>query len=130
MGFDWIKAMGFDKLGLYYNIRMDGLDGECFEYSVYFENGLTDEKFGEADKAIDEFLKPYNEKEIYMGYIAVSRKDDKINIYLDLGNVKPQYENVSIKGILQALNNVSGIKSVVVNEGCDYDFPDDFEDDF
>lgn len=116
----------FDKLGLYYEAHMAGLDGECFHYSVYFENGLTDEKFEETDKAIDEFLKPYNEKEIYLGYIDISKDDDKIFIYLDLGNVNPEYEETAIKGILKVLNNVSGIKSVIVNEGCECDIPDEY----
>lgn len=43
----------------------------------------------------------------------------RIFIYLDLGNVELDYEQVSIDGILLALNKVSGIKLVVVNEGLD-----------
>lgn len=127
MDLDWIKLMGLDKLGLYYSIKVDGIDGECFHYSVYLDGEVTEEKCNEIGKAIRDYFKPYDEKEIYTGYLNISKKDDKIFIYLDLGNVKPQYEDVSINGILQALNNVSGIKSVVINEGLDdFDF-DDFD---
>lgn len=126
MEYRFDDMMKFEKLGLYYEAHMAGLDGECFYYSIYFENGLTDEKFEETDKAIDEFLKPYNEKEIYLGYIDISKDDDKIFIYLDLGNVNPDDEETAINGILKALNNVSGIKLVIVNEGCECDIPDEY----
>ncbi len=116
---DLAKAMGFDKLGLYYSIKVDGLDGECFNYSIYLDGDVTEEKYREICNAVHDFCNPYEEKDIYMGYLSISKEDDKIEIYLDLGNVEPQYENVSINGILLALNNVSGIKSVVVNEGLD-----------
>ena len=126
MDFDWVKSMGFDKLGLYYDIKMDGLEGECFDYSVYLDGEITEEKYKEIYKAVDEFFEPYYEKDIYTGYLDISAYDEKILIYLDLGNVNPQYENVSINGILQALNNVSGIKSVVINEGAGFDIPDEY----
>lgn len=118
--------MNFDKLNLYYNTRMDGFDGECFDYSVYLDGDVTEEKYKEICKAVHDFRNPYDEKDIYMGYLDISAYDDRIFIYLDLGNVKPDYENVSINGILQALNNVSGIKSVVVNEGTECDIPDEY----
>lgn len=116
------SMMGFDKLGLYYETHMAGMDGECFNYSVYFEESLTDEKFEETDKAISEFIKPYNDKEIYLGYLDVSKVDEKVNIYLDLGNVDPKDSDTAIQGILKTLNSVSGIKCVIINEGSDYDF--------
>lgn len=121
MDFDLTKAMGLDKLGLYYNIKADGIDGECFHYSVYLDCSVTEEKYKEICNAVHDFQEPYQEKDIYMGYYSVSKEDDKIEIYLDLGNVTPKYEQVSIEGILKSLNNVSGIKSVVINEGL-YDF--------
>ena len=122
MEYEFDSMMGFDKLGLYYEAHMAGMNGECFCYSVYFEEGLTDEKFEETDKAICEFIKPYNDKDIYLGYLDVSKVDDKVDIYLDLGNVDPEYSETAINGILKALNNVSGIKCVIVNEGCDFDY--------
>lgn len=118
--------MNFDRLNLYYDVRLDGLDGECFDYSVYLDSDVTEDKYKEICNAVDDFRKPYSDKEIYMGYLDISAYDDKIFIYLDLGNVKPQYENVSINGILQALNNVSGIKSVVINEGAECYIPDEY----
>jgi hypothetical protein len=57
-----------------------------------------------------------------LGYIDVSKNDDKLNIYLDLGNTDYENQDTAIKGILKALNNIRGIKSVIVNEDCDFDF--------
>ncbi len=115
--------MNFDRLNLYYDVRLDGIEGECFDYSVYLDGDVIEEKYKEICKAVHDFQEPYEEKDIYMGYYSISKEDNKIEIYLDLGNVKPNYENTSINGILQALNNVSGIKSVVINEGLDdFDF--------
>lgn len=121
----WDKSMGFDKLGLYYNVHMDGCEGEDFVYSVYFETEPTEEKLEECSKAVGDFLEPFNEKEMYVGYIDVSKEDDKITVFLDLGNTdlkSANEQNDAIKGILTALNNVGGIKSVILNEGSGFDF--------
>jgi hypothetical protein len=40
----------------------------------------------------------------------------------DLGNTDYEYQDTAIKGILKALNNIQGIKSVIVNEDCGFDF--------
>jgi hypothetical protein len=122
MEYELDSMMGFDELGLYYEVHMAGIDGENFSYNVYFEGNPTDENLREAINAITEFLAPYNDKDIYLGYIDVSKKEDKLFVYHDLGNTDPEYSEVAIKGILKALNNVQGIKSVIVNEGCDFDF--------
>lgn len=49
-----------------------------------------------------------------MGYIDIYKGEDQIMIYLDLGGVSE--ENSNMAGILNALNSVSGIKSVIINE--------------
>lgn len=116
MEYELDGMMGFDELGLYYEAHMAGIDGECLLYSVYFEDNLTDEKFTETDNAIGEFVISYSEQDVYLGYIDVTKLDDKVNIYLDLGNVEPEDSDTAIKGILKALNNVTGIKQVIVNE--------------
>jgi hypothetical protein len=122
MEYNLDKMMGLDKLELYYKTHMAGIDGENFSYSIYLENNNIYDKFIEISKAITEFIQPYDEKDIYMGYIDITKDDEKVNIYLDLGNVEPQYEDVAIKGILKAINIVQGIESVIINEGCDFDF--------
>lgn len=119
---DFGSMMGFDQLDLYFEVHVAGFDGECFNYSVYLEEGCSDDKLKEINTAINEFIKPYNDKDIYLGYIDVSKVDDKVNIYLDTGNVEPEDIDTAIRGILTALNNVSGIKNVIVNEDCDFDF--------
>ncbi len=108
-----------DKLNLYYEVHMVGLDGECFTYSIYFKDEINDEKVEKVAKAIEEFENQYNDDEdSYIGYIDVSKEGNKVNIFLDLGNVSPNYENISIQGILKAINNVPGIKQVIINEDC------------
>ncbi|MBD5096564.1 MAG: hypothetical protein HDT40_06120 [Lachnospiraceae bacterium] len=119
---DFGSMMGFDKLNLYFEVHVAGFDGECFNYSVYLEDGYSDDKLKEIDTAINEFIKPYNDKEIDLGYVDVSKEDEKVNIYLDTGNVEPEDIDTAITGIVKALNNVSGIKNVIVNEDCDFDF--------
>lgn len=122
MEYELDGMMGFEKLGLYYEVHMAGIDGECFCYNIYFENSPTDEQFEETDKAIGEFIRPYVEKDIYMGYIDVTKEAERLSVYLDLGNVDEENQDPAIKGILTALNTVSGIKSVIVNEDCGFDF--------
>ena len=117
--------MNFNSLGLYFEAEMAGFDGECFHYSVYTDDAPDDNKVQEIGNAINEYFKPYSEKEIYMGYTDVTNEGDKINIELDLGNVDPNHENTAINGILKAINTVKGIKKVIVNEDCD-DFDFDF----
>ncbi|MCM1288237.1 MAG: hypothetical protein NC240_07985 [Clostridium sp.] len=119
MEYEFDDIMGFDKLGLYYEVHMAGADGENFNYSVYFADGVTDEKFAEVDKAVSDFFNSFDEEED-LGYFDVSNEDDKVNIYLDLGGSDPDNEDTAIKGILKALNKVSGIKSVIVNEDVDF----------
>ena len=52
----------------------------------------------------------------HAGYLSISADSDKVLIYLDIGNVREQNENKIIHGILLALNNVRGIRSVIINE--------------
>lgn len=49
MEYELDSMMGFDKLELYFEAHMAGIDGECFNYSVYFENAFSDEKLEEID---------------------------------------------------------------------------------
>ena len=119
-GFDSI--IGLDKLDLSYEAHLEGIDGENFTYSVYFENGVTDEHFGAVEKAVIDFVQPYETGGVFLGYIDVSKADDNICVYLDLGNTDEGQENTAIHGILTALNGVEGIKSVIINEGMGFDF--------
>lgn len=122
MEYELDGMMGFDKMDLYYEVHMAGIDGECFNYSVYLEDGYSDAKLEEMKKAIDDFIIPYEDEDINLGYIDVSKNDDKVNIYLDLGNADPEESDTAIKGILRTINNVPGIKSVILNEDCDFEF--------
>lgn len=116
------SMIGLDELELNYEAHVVGFDGENFDFNIYFEDELTDAKFEETNNAIGEFFKSYNEQEIYLGYLDVLRKENKVFVYLDLGNVEPEYSNTAIHGILNTLNNVSGIKTVLINENSGFDF--------
>lgn len=121
MEYEFDSIVGLDKLELNYEAHVVGFEGETFSFNIYFEDILTDEKFEETDEAIGEFFTSYDD-EVYLGYVDVSREDDKVYIYLDTGNVEPENSNLAIEGILKALNNVPGIKSVLINEDCSFDF--------
>ena len=95
---------------------MAGIDGECFNYSVYLNDEVTDEKFKEIKDLVTRFIEEKNAKDIYLGYVDVTKENDRICIYLDIGGVDPQFEDASVQGILATLNKVSGIKKVIINE--------------
>lgn len=116
---NWDEAVGITKLALNYTAHAEGLDGECFTYSVYFTDGTAgEEKANAVTNAINAFDFNLTRKDDYLGYRSVSAHDNKVLIYLDLGNTDPQNENKIIHGILLALNSVKGIKEVIVNEDC------------
>ena len=115
-GFDWTRALGIDKLSLNYPACAEGMEGECFEYSVYFGNEAGEAEADTVRKAVQEYDFQLTGDD-YPGYISISAQEGKVNIYLDLGNTAPQNENKIIHGILLALNSVQGIKKVIVNEG-------------
>jgi len=122
MDYELDEMIQLGELELYYEAHMEGIDGESFTYSIYTENELTDDKFNEIENVVQAFIEAYNDNEQYLGYIDISKAEDKVFIMLDLGNTSPEDCDVAIKGILTALNRVSGIESVIINEGCDFDF--------
>lgn len=113
---EWDEIMGIGELGLYYEAHMDGMDGECFTYSVYPADGDVDAKLAEIEQAVTAYIDSNSTDERYLGYIDVSKMDDKVYIYQDLGNVEPEDLDMAFQGVLQAMNNVPGISSVIINE--------------
>ena len=116
MGYELDSFMGFDTMGLYYEVHMESLDGESFHYNVYFEEGDLTEKYSETEKVIGEFVSRYEENNVDLGKIAVTREEDKVLVCLELGSGDDEYADTAIKGILKALNRVRGIEKVTVNE--------------
>ncbi len=108
--------MGFDRLGLGYEVHMAGIDGECFFYSVYFQDGMSGQNIQDVRDAIDGFVEPYNARDIFPGYIDVTDAGEKASVYLDVGGADPDAANEAIYGILKALNNVPGVRLVMINE--------------
>ena len=114
----WDDALGLTKLELSYTAHVDGFYGECFVYSVYFTDDTADEAKADAVRnAVHSFDFNVTDDD-YIGCLSISLDDNKVSIFLDLGNVQPQNENKIIQGTLLALNSVHGIKKVIINEGC------------
>lgn len=114
--FDFDSILGIDQLDLNYEAHVAGFDGESFLYSVYFDDGVTDEKAEEIQQVMSDYSSQNGDEENYMGYIDVYKGEDQIMIYLDLGGVSEENSNVAVTGVLKALNSVAGIKSVIINE--------------
>lgn len=117
--YQWI---GIEKTELYYEVHLVQLD-EGFFYDVYFDNEITSQKLDEINNLVENFKKNYNYNgDDYAGFISVSKDDDIIHIYLDIGNVLPENEKISAQGVLKLLNDVDGIKKVMINDfEKDYD---------
>lgn len=111
----WDKSMKLDKIQLNYEAHMVGYGGEKYCYSIYFENDATDENCNEVDNAVDKACEEFGEG--YLGYIDINIKDNMVTIYHDMIDVEDCYS--AIKIILKSLNNVTGVKNVVINEGCE-----------
>lgn len=114
--FDFDSIFGIEQLDLNYEAHVAGFDGESFLYSVYFDGGVTDEKAEEIQQVMADYSSQNGDEENYIGYIDVYKGEDQIMIYLDLGGVSEENCNMAVTGILNALNSVSGIKSVIINE--------------
>lgn len=113
----------YSTLGLYFEAQLAGFDGEMFYYTVYLTEPNTEEKRREIDEALDAHFSQYAGKEgIYTGDYWTGEGDERrAEITLDLGNCRGPYgfDDEVVKGVLKALNNVTGIQKVIVNEGCD-----------
>lgn len=114
--FNFDSILGIDQLDLNYEAHVAGFDGESFLYSAYFDGGVTDEKAEEIQQVMSDYSSQNGDEENYMGYIDVYKGEDQIMIYLDLGGVSEENSNAAVTGVLKALNSVSDIKSVIINE--------------
>ena len=113
-GPDGLKEL--QKLGLYYDVQVDRLNnGRTYAYSVYFDDGVSDEKMEEVSHAVQSYMIPYTNKNTYLGFVSFTKEDERIFICLDAEDVSPDYEGTAIQGILKALESVKGIKQVIVN---------------
>ena len=95
---------------------------ENFMFNVYFSEEITEEKFAETEKVVSEFASTYEEQDMDLGYLNVSKEEDKVVVYLDLEIEDMELSNRAICGLVEALDKVSGIKSVIINEDSEGDF--------
>lgn len=122
MDFNLDEMVGLDQLNLNFEVHMVGIDGENFMFNVYFSEEITEEKFAETEKVVSEFASTYEEQDMDLGYVNVSKEDDKVVVYLDLEIEDMELSNRAICGLVEALDKVSGIKSVMINEDCGFEF--------
>lgn len=114
MEYECDSMFEFGKLHTYFEVHVADIDGECFTYNVYFNTAVTDQKIDEINHAIEQWFAPYFDQDIYCGYISVTKEKGKVSVDLDLGGVEDC--DLSIYGIVKALNTVRDIKKVIINE--------------
>lgn len=110
---EYYSLLEIGKLNLKYPVTVNGLDGECFTYSIYFENADITSKYAQIDEAVEKFAEENGEDD-YPGYLDVSNGGNKVVIYQDLGNTDGS--NRPIHGLLKVIDSVSGVKKVIINE--------------
>ena len=105
------EVLGLDELRLDYVVTIEDFNGECFTFSVR----ATDDTVKDFYEKIQEKMAEYQQSAVdYAGYIDVYEEQDKVSVYYDTGNVE---DGVSaVHGLLYAINEVSGVQSVVINE--------------
>lgn len=116
MAYNFDDMFKFNELNTYFDIHVAGLDGECFEYNIYFEGAADENKAEEISAAIDQWQSQYDEED-YLGYIDISLEEDHVFVYLDLGSIEDC--DRSIYGIVEAFKDVQGIREVIVNESME-----------
>ena len=113
---DFNEIFGIDGLGLYYKADVVGFDGENFIYNVYYDADVEDTILEDVQNAVESMIESFEEEDEYCGYIDITKEEDRISIFHDLGGVESEDDNAMIHNILIALNNVKGIKNVMINE--------------
>ena len=116
MAYNWDNMFKFNELNTYFDIHVAGLDGECFEYNIYFEGAADESRAEEISAAINQWQSQYDEDD-YLGYIDITQADDSVFVYLDLGSIEDC--DRSIYGIVEAIKDVQGIREVIVNESME-----------
>lgn len=116
MAYNFDDMFKFNELNTYFDIHVAGLDGECFEYNIYFEGVADESKVEEISAAINQWQSQYDEDD-YLGYIDITQADDSVFVYLDLGSIEDC--DRSIYGIVEAIKDVQGIREVIVNESME-----------
>lgn len=116
MAYNFDDMFKFNELNTYFDIHVAGLDGECFEYNIYFEGEADESRVEEISAAIDQWQSQYDEDD-YLGYIDITQADDSVFVYLDLGSIEDC--DRSIYGIVEAIKDVQGIREVIVNESME-----------
>lgn len=110
------RMFHFDRLETPFEVHVAGIEGECFDYSIYFEGGADEAKLQAVTDAIEEWESQFEEDD-YLGYIDITLNDDCVFVYLDLGSIEDC--DRSIYGIVEAIKDIEGINRVIVNESME-----------
>lgn len=105
------EMLRLDDLRLDYMVKIEDFDGECFVFSVR----ATDSNVNDLYEKIKEKMTNYQQSAAgCAGYIDVYEEQDKVSVYYDTGNVEDGLS--AVHGLLYAINEVTGVQSVVINE--------------
>ncbi len=105
------KMLKLDELKLNYAIEIQNFEGESFTFSVRAKDGNTQNIY----EMLKEKLEQYQESEgDDIGYMDVSCESDYVLIFCDLGSAHDEIN--ALHRLLYKIDEVSGIKSVVINE--------------
>lgn len=122
------SMIGISDLNLYFETHMAGLDSEFIRFSVYFDNGVTDNSINDVRNAMSEWVESFEEQDIYAGYVVAINGGDRIIISLDYGCIDNC--DISLRGILASLNKISGISEVIINEEASLIYEEEIPSDF
>ena len=115
MEYEFDDMIVINQLELEYEAHVVGFDGENFTYGIYFDDEISELHCENVKKAVYSLGDSDDEEsEDYIGYIDISKKEDKIFVFQDLGGSFDCEEKVH--KLLNALNSVEGISKVLINE--------------
>lgn len=116
----WDKAFGVDKLNVYFKVHVDGMEGIDVIYSVYFKEPVTEENISDIANILADYQNEYETRNSgHIHYIDVTKEgENKLHIFVDFGSAEPD----AMKEVIELLNDIKGIESVIMNEGLETEF--------
>ena len=109
------KMLHLDKVKTYFPIECEGIYGEEFIYSIYFDDLLVDKHFEDVRNLLDYLQDDNSLDDHYLGYVEAIVLDNRVVIIHDIGNVGEK-DTLAVHDVLTGLNDIRGIKKVVINE--------------
>lgn len=116
----WDKVFEVDKLNVYFKVHVDGMEGIDVIYSVYFKEPVTKENISDIVNILADYQNEYETRNSgHIHYIDVTKEDEnKLHIFVDFGSAEPD----AMKEVIELLDDIKGIESVIMNEGMETEF--------